>query len=368
MRIAMDGFEANAEGRVGSGVYGLNLLRQFQHSDHTFDILLPNQPKADLPNGNARFQYHVLRPRRFWTRFTLPKYLLTIKKKPDVFFSPTHYIPRWSPVPIVATIFDLSFLQPEFSSFFRKKDLLQLKEGTQYTVCHASHILTISQFSKDAIINTYGIPGENVTVTPLAVNDHFSAPMPHTRLGEAREQYRLPSKFVLFVGTLQPRKNVNGLLHAFHMFLLDHPDFSLIVVGKKGWIYDEIFATAKKLDLDRHVKFLDYVPDNDLPAIMRLASLFVLPSFYEGFGIPVLEAMASGVPVVASNVSSLPEVVGRAGVLVDPNDVSSMTRGMERALQSSSVFKTRGKLRIQQFSWEKTAQTTLNVLERVAHG
>ena len=364
----MDAFEANAEGRVGSGMYGLELLRQFQKSSHVFDILLPDPPSMDLPKASDRFVYHVLRPKRFWTRLSLPKYLLTTKQKFDVFFSPTHYIPRWSPIPIVATIFDLSFLELEFSSFFRKKDLFQLKEGTAYTVRHASHMITISEFSKNAIIEKYKIPGENVTVTPLAADDRFSAPMPHTRLHEVQKRYRLPSKFVLFVGTLQPRKNVIGLLQAFHLFLLDHPDCSLVIVGKKGWIYDEIFLAVKKLDLERHVTFLDYVPENDLPAIMRHASLFVFPSLYEGFGIPILEAMASGVPVVASSVSSLPEVVGKAGVLVDPNDVSSMTRGMERALQSASVFKTRGKLRAQQFSWEKTAERTIRVLERVAHG
>jgi glycosyltransferase involved in cell wall biosynthesis len=176
--------------------------------------------------------------------------------------------------------------------------------------------------------------------------------------------------YILSVGTLQPRKNFARLIEAFSSISSKYPNLSLVIVGKKGWLYEEILAAPKKHEIETRVKFLDFVADKELPALYKNAKVFALPSLYEGFGLPVLEAMSYGCPVVVSRTSSLPEIAGEAGIYVDPEDAESIAKGLAEALEGKSRDERAGaaKVQVAKFTWEKAAKQTLEVLEKVGRG
>lgn len=340
MKIAIDGYEANVENRVGIGRYAFEILKALYPiaRKHTVTVFLPNKPKSDMPP----WQYKVIGPKRFWTFVGLP--LALQRESFDVVFSPTHYIPRFTNIPCVMSIMDLSYM--DYPEMFRKKDLYQLTNWTKYAALHASKILTISEFSKNAIIKAYGVPAAKVVVTYPGVTMDSS---------QKKNTYQ---NYILSVGTLQPRKNYIRLIEAFSK--LD-TELTLVIVGKKGWLYEEILESPQKFGVQRRVKFLDFVADGELPALYKGARCFVLPSLYEGFGLPVLEAMSYGTPVVISNVSSLPEIAGREGIYVDPMNIESIVRGMKKGLVAKHGESTQAK----KFTWEFAAKQTLEVLEKV---
>ena len=187
-------------------------------------------------------------------------------------------------------------------------------------------------------------------------------------------KYSISRDYILYVGTLQPRKNIIRLIEAFQKIKLSNSQINnnnvqLVIVGKKGWLYDDIFAKVKELRLEKDVVFTGFVPDEELPALYEYATCFCLPSLYEGFGFPVLEAMQYGCPVVCSNISSLPEVAGDAGVLVNPESVEDIARGLTDVLSLTSGQRKqmieKGKKQAAKFTWEKAAKQTIEILERV---
>ncbi len=356
MLIGIDGNEANVKNRVGSNIYSFQLLKALSKLKPNAVIYLKKKPLPDLPKQDSNWQYKVVGPKLFWTQIGLPLVLSFSSPKPDVFFTPGHYLPRWCPYPAVMAILDLGYIQ--FPEMFKKRDLWQLKNWTAYSVKKAKKILTISESSRSAIIDYYHLPPEKVVVTYPGLK--MSKVNPKDNL----KKYGVEGSFILYVGTLQPRKNLNGLIKAFAK--LKNKNLKLVIVGKKGWLYENIFKQVKDLGLAEKVIFTGYVPDEDLPAFYKNAQCFILPSLYEGFGLPVLEAMHYGCPVVASNVSSLPEVVGKAGILVNPNDVNDITRGIKEAFKRKDELVKKGLRQCRQFSWEKCAKQTLAVLEDVA--
>ena len=357
MLIGFDGGDANTLPRVGSGRYGYEILKHLIPLGDSYQVYLNRQPLSDMPKGEC-VNYKCLSPSFLWTQIALPLDLYGGQPRPGVFFTPTHYAPRFSPIPRVITIFDLSFLKPEFQSFFRPRDLWQLKSWTAYSVAKAIHILTISEYSKRDIINFYRIPEGRITVTYLGPDI-----LPVSKGKTARKRKK---PYLLFMGTLQPRKNLERLIEAFE--ILKDKDLELVIAGKRGWLFDSIFAKAQSSDASQRIHFLDYVPEKELLGLFTGAEAFVLPSLYEGFGIPILNAMVSSVPIVASNVSSLPEIVGDAGVLIDPYDVTSIAAGIEKALQDRDNLVREGKRRVKKLSWELCAQRTHEVLKKVFHG
>ena len=339
--IGIDGNEANVIHRVGSGQYGFELLCALAKikTDHKFEIFLKNQPHEDLPKESSNWVYRVFGPKKLWTQIALPMNLYLGSPKIDVFFSPSHYAPRFSNVKQVITIFDLSYIH--FPQSFAKKDLYQLRNWSAYSVGKADKIITISQSSKKDIIEIYKIKPEKITVTYPGVGEQFS-PRSGGEVKSVMNKYGINSDYIIYVGTLQPRKNLVRLLEAVEKVIRqlglealrgEQPkslttqepnNLVLVIVGKKGWLYDEIFSAVKELNLEGKVIFTDFVPDDDLPALFSGAKAYVNVSLWEGFGIPVAEAQACGTPVVVSNTSSLPEVVGDSGVQVDPEDADSI--------------------------------------------
>lgn len=361
MIIAIDGYEANQTKRVGIGEYSYQLLLHLHklQKDITFRIYLPQIPLPDMPKETGHWQYKVRKPKKLWTFGALPINLLV--QRPDVIFSPTHYIPRFLSIPRVMSIMDLSFLT--YPELFRAKDYYQLKNWTEYSVRHAKAIFTISEFSRDAIIKQYNYPADKVFVTYPGLTPKKSM----TSSVDIRQKYSLNNSFILSVGTIQPRKNYEKLIESFSK--LKNTNLDLVIVGKKGWLYESIIAAPEKFKVKDRVKFLDFVPDEDLPSLYASAQCFVLVSLYEGFGLPVLEAMANQCPVVVSNVSSLPEIAGDAGIYVEPEKVESILEGLETALkQDKKKAITKGLERVKMFSWEKAAEQTLDILVKVGKG
>lgn len=371
MLIGLDGNEANVKERVGSGQYAFELLYLFtKNKNHQFTVFLKDQPVPDLPKESSNFKYKVFGPKKFWTQFALPLNL-TFAQKPDVFFSMGHYGPRFSKVPYVVTIHDLSYLH--YPEMFRKNDLYQLTSWSGYSIKNSSQIITVSQTTKEDIIKNYKVSPEKITVTYEGYNKQKFKPQPKEKVGKIKRVYRIKGDYILLVGTLQPRKNISRLIEAFYKlthhssFITDH--LSLVIVGKKGWLYEPIFQKVKDLGLVKKVIFTDYVPDEDLPPLISGAKVYILPSLWEGFGIPVIEAQASGVPVVVSNASSLPEIIGESGILVDPESVESIAGGIEKVLIDNNIKSDlikKGFDNIKRFSWAKCADETLSVLEKVA--
>jgi len=369
MIIGIDANEANIINRVGSGVYAYELLKQFSnYKKHEFLIYLKEKPLHDLPKETANFNYKVFGPKKFWTRIALPLKLAT-GPKIDIFFTLGHYGPRFSKIPYAITIFDLSYLH--FPELFKKSDLYQLVNWSKHSILNSRHIFTISQSSKKDIIKNYNVNPSKITVTYPGYDTKRFKPQQTSKITRVKKKYKVNTDYIIFVGTLQPRKNIERLIDAFASIVHSQQltvNLSLVIVGKKGWMYESIFNKVEQLGLDQNVIFTDYVSDDDLSALISGAKAYVLPSLWEGFGIPVIEAQACGVPVVVSNVSSMPEIVGDSAILVNPKSVDAIAEGIRKVLTSpktSSDFAAKGFNNIKRFSWQTCADQTLKVLAQI---
>lgn len=372
MRIAIDGYEANVEQRLGSSQVAFELLRHLEKIDqkNEYTILLPSPPLDDLPKDRNGWKYKILKPKALWTAVALPLFLYTSNKKPDLIFSPTHYIPRFSPVKRVGMIFDLSYLH--FPEMFNAKDLWQLKNWSKFSIENADHIITISNFSKKDITGEYGINKDKITVAyPGFNNQLFHPDQKKDQVVKVLKKYGIKGSYLIFIGTIQPRKNLTRLIGAFSNVVKSRNDnLKLVIVGKTkgegrhGWMYEETLEYPKKVGIEDKVIFIGFVPTKELPPLLFGSLAFIQPSLWEGFGIPVVEAMACGVPVLVSNTSSLPEVVGDAGLTFDPYSVDQIEQSLRTVMVDQRLrgkLISAGPLQAQKYSWDKMAETVLKV-------
>lgn len=368
MRIWIDGYEANAPQRLGSSQFAFNLIKYLEKIDskNDYTVLLPDPPSGELPRERDGWKYRVLKPKRLWTRIALPWALATTKTKPDIFFSPTHYIPQFTKVKRVVSIFDLAFLH--FEGMFKRDDFWKLNHWTKYSVENAAHIITISKFSKEDIHKNYGVDNKKITVTYPGYDNKIFKKIDKSKVTEILEKYKISGNYIIYIGTVQPRKNLISLMEAVARI----PDLNLVIVGKtsglgqQGWKYEEILRKPKELKIENRVIFTGYAPTEDLPVLISGAKAFVLVSLWEGFGIPILEAMACGTPVITSNVSSLPEVAGSAGLLVDPKSVDQIEQAIRTIVFDVKLRVKKSRMGLQQvkkFSWEKMAKIVLKTFE-----
>ncbi|OGE19718.1 hypothetical protein A3D83_02460 [Candidatus Daviesbacteria bacterium RIFCSPHIGHO2_02_FULL_41_10] len=378
MKIWIDGYEANVLQRLGSSQVAFELLRSLEKIDRENDytILLPAPPLGDLPKTRVGWKYKILKPKRLWTRITLPLALYTARQKPDIFFSPTHYIPRFAPTKIkkVVTVFDLSFLH--FPEMFIKKDLWQLKNWTKFSVMNADRIITISRFSQDDIVKQYGLAREKITVAyPGYDSEKFKIQNSKLKILKIRKKYNIGDSYIIYIGTIQPRKNLERFIEAFSL-VAEGGKLELVIVGKtsgegkQGWMYEDILKAPKELGIEDRVKFLGFVSTDDLSALLQGARAYIQPSLWEGFGIPVLEAMASGTPVIVSNTSSLPEVVGKAGLLIDPYSLDQIEQAIRTIVFDKKLqqkYSKEGIIQAKKFSWDKMAKEVLKVFEEISN-
>jgi glycosyltransferase involved in cell wall biosynthesis len=352
---------------TGNEVYIRNLLNEF----------------AALDKG-AKFVAFVSKrdadryvPRRFvkqqvsenpWVRLGFEIPFSLHRQRPDVLH--VQYTgPISCPAPMVVTVHDVSFLEnPEFFTSFRAH---QLKLTVTRTISKAERILTPSDFSRRSIIAAYGLPDETVTVIPNGVSSAFRPMQAEAAAHWVNERYSIPSPFVLMVGDLQPRKNHLGLIQAFEELLHTHPHLPhrLVLVGKETWYAPQIRRAAQKSSVADRIHFTGWVADEDLRRFYCAADLFVFPSLYEGFGLPILEAMACGRAVLCSNTSAMPEVANAAGILFDPYSLPEIVRAMQDVLLDSELrwrLERLGLKRAASFSWNRAAQKTLDVYYQVA--
>jgi glycosyltransferase involved in cell wall biosynthesis len=292
-----------------------------------------------------------------------------LRAKPDIVLYPNFvHWPLWGRrAKSVIVLHDIgSFL--EHGQFADVKNRRFLQKQVPYSINHAAHIIAVSEFTKQEIVRHYHVDSRRISVVTPALDHSDYYPRPVEQIKAVHKKYELPARYILFVSTLEPRKNVAGLLDAFAALPAElQQQYPLIFIGGKGWADEAIqerFARYASLPIRR----LGYVPDEDMAAVYSGASLFAFPTFYEGFGMTPLEAMACGVPVVTSNVSSVPEVVGDAAQLVDPHDTPAITAAMQKVLSDPGLaadMRKRGLAQAQKFTWEKSARRALKVFEKL---
>lgn len=290
--------------------------------------------------------------RILWEQLAWP--LAAVRRGLDLLHSMAFVTPVWRPCPTVVTVYDLSFLH--FPTRYPFLQRLYLTTQTRRSCRQARRIVTISQSGREDVHRFFQVSKEQIDVIYPGVDDAFH-PRPAAEVEAFRHQHGLPERFVLHVGTLQPRKNIPTLLEA--MARLRRPDLPLILVGGRGWFYEEIFAQVERLDLREQVRFAGYVPDEALPLWYNAASLLVFPSIYEGFGIPVIEAMACGTPVVAADTSAVPEAAGNAALLFPSQSVDALVSQMLVVLDNraqAATMRQRGLEQAAEFSWARSGE------------
>ncbi len=373
MLIGIDGNEANIERRVGVNVYAYELLRNIYElqgeweARHRLVVYLNQPPFEDLPKENDRFKYKVIPGKGLWIIKNLMPSLFLARDRPDVFFTPSHYVPPLAPMPRVCSIMDLGYL--EFPAQFKKYDYWQLKYWSAWSISVSKKIIAISESTKRDILKQYPLARDKVVITYLGYDrEHFNARVSISQVKDSNK-YSIGLPYILFLSTLKPSKNIENLLVAWKLISNRFPRTLLVISGKKGWLYEAIFRMTKSLGIEKRVVFTDFVPEEDKPALISGAKLFVLPSYWEGFGLDVLNAMACGVPVVVSDRGSLPEVAGNAGIVVDPKDPQSIARGIAKVLSMPGAeynnLVKKGFSQVSRFSWEDTARKTIKILEEI---
>ncbi|EKE14917.1 MAG: glycosyl transferase group 1 [uncultured bacterium] len=369
IRIGVDGNEANVEKKVGVSVYALNILNYFSkiaNSETSFVIYLKSQPLLYLPDENEFFKYKIIKGKFLWSQIFLPLDLY-INRNIDIFFSPAHYLPRFCPVPQVVTIHDLAYFY--FPEDFTKKDLWQLKNWTKSSVNKSSRIIAVSKTTKKDVIKNYQVDENKVSVV---YNGYEKLSDQRSKIKDQNDISKFKNKkpYILFVGTIQPRKNLDVLIDAFDKFSKTHSDFKLVIVGKKGWLFESIFAKVKTMNLENKVIFTGHVTDEELIWFYKNAFCLALPSLYEGFGIPILEAMSYDCPTIVSMTSSLPEIGGDASLYFDPKNSDDLLEKLNTLKDNVKLRKeliSKGKQRIKDFSWEKCGKETLEVILKTVY-
>lgn len=349
---------------TGDRTYLLNLLRQFTKMDLPHQFILFSDRWGNLPFNLPSNFVPVLLPkltRWLYNSLLLPR--ACSAHKVDLLH--VQYIaPLFAPCPIVTTVHDVHWRR--FPETFPAKDRTLMEIFLPLTFRKVSAVITDSYASKADLQQFFKVPTSKLHVVYLAADESFFVRLKESERKKVLERYGLQEGYLLFVGVIQPRKNLERLLQAMALMRPKFEAIRLTVVGKIGWKAERLFQTVKELKLADCVKFVGYVQDEDLPALYQGALLFAYPSLWEGFGLPVLEAMASGVPVLTSDTSSLREIAQGAALLVDPLSVKSILEGLMQLVSDENLrneLKQKGYERAKQFSWLKTAEGTLKVYE-----
>ncbi len=350
---------------AGVHQYLVHLLRHLRSVDGGIQFCaLLGAEAVSPPSGVAmrRSRWDTARPavRVIWEQMVQPQVLRRIGA--DLVHAPVFVGPLAAPCPVVITIHDLSFIR--FPDLFRRGNRLYLTVMTRLSTRRARRLIAVSDHTASETARLLGVPRERIDVVYHGVDPSFR-PLSADEVSSFRRRHRLPERFVLFVGTLEPRKNLARLIEAFARIY--DGEVKLVLVGGRGWLYDDLFSTVQRLDIEDGVRFAGYVRSEELPLWYNAATVFAYPSLYEGFGMPVTEAQACGTPVLTSNCSSLPEAAGHGALLVDPYDVESIAAGLKQLLEDAALRETqreRGLAHARTFDWSRTAEETAQVYLR----
>ena len=359
----------------GAGINGHihNLLQRLSAAgpDLRFTAFLSEQRFVAPPGLNVHtVRWPTSRPlvRIVWEQLLLPHAMRV--RQVDLLHGLAYALPLVCSCPMVVTIHDLTFYR--FPKTLRPSRRLYLRAATRSAVRRAERVIAVSHQTKEELVRFLQVPAEKVDVIHNGVSDAFR-PAPADEVARFREERGLPPRFILFLGTLEPRKNIVSLLDAFARWRKDAgpgagtDGVKLVVAGAKGWSFEQVFARAEELDLAGELLFPGFLPEEELPWWYRAAECFVYPSLYEGFGLPVLEAMACGTPVITSSVSSLPEVAGSAAITVAPCDAAALADAIGQVLGDAALredMRQAGLLQAKRFSWDRAALETAAVYRR----
>jgi glycosyltransferase involved in cell wall biosynthesis len=377
LTIGIDASRAARAHRTGTETYSLELIKalaKMASAQRRLRLYTPHPPQhTDWPDS-PYVETRVIPWPRLWTHLRLAVELH--RHPPDVLFVPAHVLPLYCPVPAVVTVHDLGYRH--YPEAHRPFDRWYLDWTTRRHTRVARHLIADSQATKQDLIDFYGAKPDRIHVVYLGRDENLTPVADPEVIRQTKARYHIDSDYFLYLGTLHPRKNLVRLVEAFHAAVLDLAGFEnlsglsglkLVIAGKQGWLYNDIFERVQRLELTERVIFPGYVADQDKPALLSGALAYVFPSLYEGFGLPVLEAMACGAPVLTSNCSSLPEVAGEAALLVDPHHTAEIADGMIQLISNADLrrrFVERGYRQIQAFSWPKAAAQVLEILEKAA--
>jgi len=362
MRIGIDATAIFLR-KGGIGYYTHNLLESLTRIDMQNEYILfkttEKQPESPIPFINRPNVRVIYAPK------ALQKWR-SKKEKVDLYHGTNFRLRGRGCKGNVVTIHDLAF--KHYPHFLKKKFGQSLSFWkTKRDVHRADRVIAVSQHTAKDVIDFFKIDKKKVRVVYHGVGDHFRPDVPGESILEVKKYYRISTaKYILWVGTLEPRKNLPTLIKAYSQLKSIHSEYTLVLGGGPGWQYQDILNLT--LSLGNRIQITGYLPQRDLIPLYAGASLFAYPSLYEGFGMPLLEAMASGVPIVASRTSSIPEVVGDAGVLVDPLSISDMGKAIMKLLDDSSLrssMQEKGIQRAKQFTWERAAQETLQIYQEI---
>ncbi len=359
MRIAIDASRTTVARTTGTEHYSRRLIEALiaHNTAHELHLFFRDPPPADLFPASPLVHYHVIPFRRLWTHV---RFALALRAmQPDVVFVPAHTLPFVFGGRAVATVHDLGFRY--FPEAHPLRDRLYLNLTTAYSARRARLVLADSQATAADLVNIFGIADSKIRVMYPGID-----PLPVGNIAQVRAKYGLPERYFLFLGTLQPRKNIAVIVQAYQRWRSANPDdpAGLVLAGGKGWLYDDQWAEGLP-----GVHLPGYIDAADKGALYAGALALVFPSLYEGFGFPVLEAMACGTPVITSSTSSLPELAGDAALLVDPLEVGAITNKMTRLSANDelrALLREKGFAQARRFSWERAAQQTLALLEEAA--
>ncbi|MEY3989355.1 MAG: hypothetical protein RI985_436 [Chloroflexota bacterium] len=382
IRVAIE-YTAGAWQGAGIGRYTRELIRHVMHlapAEYQFVLVYA----AGWPGTTVPYQAEIdalchVRPAtqvvaiplpsrrltQFWHRLKVPLRIEWLTGPIDLVHAPDFVLPP-TVKPGLVTIHDLSYLvHPECAVPGVAR---YLREAVPPSIARADAVFADSVATKNDVVNLLGVAAQDVEVVYAAVAPRFR-PMDAAEIAPIRQKYALPERFLLAGGTLEPRKNYVRLFEAYAQALHTHDLPPLVVFGRRGWMYEEIIAAPARLGITAHIRFIDFIDDNDLPALYNLAWAFVYPSIYEGFGLPPLEALACGTPTLVSNVSSLPEVVGDAAIQVAPDNIAGMADGLVRVTNDEdlrAVLHQAGPVQAKTFTWEAAAQQVLRQYARLA--
>lgn len=363
MIIGIDGSRAAKKIKTGTEYYSVQIINLFGRLDkkNKFIIYTPRDIQNDLDSLPKNFTQKIMPFPKLWSQLRLSAE--TLQNPPDVLFVPSHTVPLYHIKNTVVTVHDLGF--EHFPELYTPAELAYHRFTMRFSVKHAKRVIAISRATKADIVSLYKTNPSKITVIHHGIDLKKYSPLKNKKRNKFYKKY---GSYLCSVGRLEKKKNTLGIVRAYAILRQDPKiDHKLVLVGRPGNGYDEIKneIASQRENIQKDIIQTGYMPQDEMAEIVRAANIFVFPSFFEGFGLPILEAMASGVPVITSNISSMPEVAGSAGIIIDPHNTKQIAQKIKKIILDKNYYQSvrqKGLIHAREFSWTKCGEKTLEVL------